>query len=323
MNKKENYKKQKRSLLFWFVFLLAVSVIATSVLTTMLMDKYYFDASGAIDISPNNPLAQQEPQEQQQETTDNADEEIQVNNENGIVNPTPTPRSPGFEASDAGGVWTTNTKVDIFKSGYTNKQGQLTVKSDDGDKVIAPGTSNSFVFKLANTGNVPLDFNLDIDAATTDGYELPVKVRLYRHDNTWLLGDSSTWMSVPQLNEAGDNATMGAGKYFYYTLEWEWPFESNDSYDTATGNLAVDKDISLTIVIHTSAEESSNLNGGAGISIPNTGDTTSVVIWGTVAVLSLIIVIIIIFILLLKRREEEEEENSATEDAQIEENKKD
>jgi tRNA threonylcarbamoyladenosine biosynthesis protein TsaE len=102
--------------------------------------------------------------------------------------------------------------VDIFKSSYANKKGQLTVDSHDGDKVIAPGTSNSFVFKLANTGNVPLDFTLDIDATTTDGRELPVKVRLHRYDNTWLLGDKDTWMFIPHLDQAGDKGTMGAGK---------------------------------------------------------------------------------------------------------------
>ena len=325
MNERERKKKQKRSLLFWFVFLLTVSVIATSILTTMLMDKYYFDASGAIDISPNNPLAQQEQQQETEAESEGSGEEIQVNTESGTVKPASTPKNPNFEASDAeSGVWTTNTKVDIFKSSYTNKQGQMTVKSDDGDKVIAPGTSNSFVFKLANTGNVPLDFNLDIDAKTTDGYELPIKVRLYRHDNTWLLGDDDTWMFIPQLDGAEDNATMAAGSYFYYTLEWEWPFESDDSYDTATGNIAVDEDISLTLVIHTSAEESNGPNGGMGIRIPDTGDTTSLVIWGTIAALSLIIVIILIFVILIKDKDDDEdEENSTLEDKQIEENKKD
>ena len=78
----EKDKKQKRSLLFWFVFLLMVSVIATSILTVMLMDKYYFDASGAIDISPNNPNAQQV----QQETENQANSDTQLNIDSGAEN---------------------------------------------------------------------------------------------------------------------------------------------------------------------------------------------------------------------------------------------
>ena len=80
----ERDKKQKRGLLFWFVFLLTVSVIATSILTVMLMDKYYFDASGAIDISPNNPNAQQV----QQETENQANSDTQLNTDSDAENST-------------------------------------------------------------------------------------------------------------------------------------------------------------------------------------------------------------------------------------------
>ena len=314
MSNTEKNEKQKRGLLFWFVFLLAVSVIATSILTTMLMDKYYFDASGAIDISPNNPTAQQQ---QSADGNGNSSTDGQLNTDgtqgSASSSTTTTTNSnsgakPGFEASDARGVWTTNTQVDIFKSSYANKKGQLTVDSHDGDKVIAPGTSNSFVFKLANTGNVPLDFTLDIDATTTDGRELPVKVRLHRYDNTWLLGDKDTWMFIPHLDQAGDKGTMGAGKYFYYTLEWEWPFESDNKYDTKLGNMAVNEDINFKINIKTSAETSTDLNANMGITIPDTGDTSSLVVWGTVAALSLVVIVgILIFMVLLKRRNNKDE----------------
>lgn len=325
MSEREKNKKRKRSLLFWFVFLLTVSVIATSILTVMLMDKYYFDASGAIDISSNNPNAQQV----QPETENQANSDTQLNTDSDAENSTSgqtststsqstselLPANPSFEASDAGGVWATVTKVDIFKSSYTNKHGQMTVKSDDGDKVIAPGTSNSFVFKLSNTGDVPLDFELDIDAyITPDGYRLPVKARLSRYDNKWLVGDKDTWVSTPVLDTAYDGGTMAAGKYFYYTLDWEWPFEEDDVYDTATGNLAVTDDISLTIVIKTRAEGNSTITG-SGISLPNTGDTSNIVIWGTVFAVSFVSMIIIVFFLLIERREKDDEENTALGDA--------
>ena len=50
---------------------------------------------------------------------------------------------PGFEVSDEQTVWTTNTQVEIFRSYYENGEHIITVKSDDGDKLIAPGTENS------------------------------------------------------------------------------------------------------------------------------------------------------------------------------------
>ena len=318
MDNKQKEEKRKRGLLFWFVFLLAVSVIATSILTVMLMNKYYFDASGAIDISPNNPNAQQQPTDDEQSDNDNGND--------GNIVPSATPRNPGFEASDYTQVWTTDTKVDIFRSTYFNKLGQMTVESIDSDKVIAPGTSNSFVFKISNTGNVPLDFAVDIDAyITPQGYELPVKARLHRYDNKWIVGDKDNWVFTPDFDKAYDSGTMGAGKYFYYTLDWEWPFESDYTYDTYLCNQAVGEDISLTIVIKTTAAESTDLNADMGITIPDTGDSSSLVLWGTVAAISLVACIgIIIFIILLKRDDddEDEEENSAIEETKVEENKK-
>lgn len=323
MNERERKKKQKRSLLFWFVFLLTVSVIATSILTTMLMDKYYFDASGAIDISPNNPLAQQEQQQETEAESEGSGEEIQVNTESGTVKPASTPKNPNFEASDAeSGVWTTNTKVDIFKSSYTNKQGQMTVKSDDGDKVIAPGTSNSFVFKLQNTGDVSLDYAVDIDTFTSDGYTLPVQARLSRYDGKWVMGDEKHWDSVDNLNEAFDTDTLAAGSYTYYTLDWRWKFDGNDEWDTMLGDVADYNDINLTIQINTSATETMDPRYAGGIKIPDTGDNASLVIWGTVAICSLVIIVgIIIFMILLKRRDDDEED-SAVEDTQSEKDKK-
>ena len=299
----EKKEKQKRGILFWFVFLLIVSVIATSLVTIKLMDKYYLDASGAIDISQNNPNAQQQPSDTEQQLNSGFEPK------------------PGFETSSAEGVWTTNTSVDIFKSSYTNSKGQVTVKSRYGDKVIAPGTSNTFVFKLANTGNVPLDFQMNIEAKTSRGYVLPIKTRVQRYDNKWVVGDSEEWVDTTELDKALDTGTLDAGKYVYYTLEWEWPFEGTSKYDVRFGDITVNDPLCLYIDINTYAETSKNFDEALGITIPNTGDNGSLVIWGTVAACSLIIIIAtIIFIILLKRREDEQE-TSVVEDTQIEKEK--
>ena len=318
-NKKE---KSKNKFLFLFVFLLAVSVIATSIITVRLMNKYYFDASGAIDISPNNQNAQQEQQSDGQLNTDvqNENDGTQSSGGNGStvggVEMQEEHKNADFTASSDGIVWTTNTKVDIFKSSYSNKHGQMTVKSDDGDKVVAPGTSNSFVFKLSNTGEVPLSYELDIDAyITPDGLKLPVKARLSRYDNRWLVGDKDSWVDTAALNDAEDSAVLGVRRYMYYTLDWEWPFEEDDKYDTKLGNMAVDEDLTLTIVIKTRATAAEGT--GQGITLPNTGDNSSIVVWGTVAVISLV-VMVVAFIFILFARNKNEEEDSSAEDSQNE-----
>lgn len=317
MNKKQN---SNRKYLFWFVFLLSVSVVATSILTTMLMNKYYFDASGAIDIGPQNPDAKQE----QPIDSDNAQTSDITTGDGSDIKPSATvkPFNPGFQSSSDGAVWTTNTMVDIFKSSYQNKQGQFSVKSEDGVKIIAPGTSNSFVFKLQNTGDVPLDYAVDIDTFTSDGYTLPVQARLSRYDGKWVLGDEKHWDSVDNLNEAFDTDTLAAGSYTYYTLDWRWKFDGNDEWDTMLGDVADYNDINLTIQINTSATETMDPRYAGGIKIPDTGDNASLVIWGTVAICSLVIIVGIIIFMILLKRWDDDKEDSAVEDTQSEKDKK-
>ncbi|WP_165247617.1 hypothetical protein [Adlercreutzia sp. ZJ141] len=59
-------------------------------------------------------------------------------------------------------VWSTETQVDLFRSSYNN-----TVASADGDKLIAPGTTNRYDFTLRNNAEVPL------------GYEVSLKVEAW------------------------------------------------------------------------------------------------------------------------------------------------
>ena len=57
-----------------------------------------------------------------------------------------------------------------------------------------------------------------------------------------------------ELNQVKDEASISVNRYAYYTLEWEWPYESgDDAYDTFLGNMAVNEDLTLTIVIRTVA----------------------------------------------------------------------
>ena len=334
MDKKQ---RKKHSLLFWFVFLLTVSVIATSILTIMLMDKYYFDAADAIDIGlqqeqtyPNQPSDA----DGQLNTGDGPQQSADA--QSGHTGGTKTKveqvatvveKKFGFRTSDAQGTWVTDTTVDIFKSSYTNANGDIIAQSHNGDKIIAPGTSNDFTFKISNTGEIPLDFVVDIGTIVTEGHEVPLNIRLQRYDGKWIIGDEDTWVKASEQESVQDTGTISEGRYFYYTLEWQWPFdvdEIHDLQDMQLAEVSVDSDIEMIMEIVTLAKISSTYQEEviySGITIPNTGDTGSIVIWGTVAVCSLVITLAsLVFIILVRRREEEEEEeneNSVVEDTQI------
>lgn len=215
----------------------------------------------------------------------------------GSTQPEPAKKT-GFETSGGNRVWTTNTEIEIFRVFYENGEQEITVRSDnDEDKLLAPGTDNAYTFKLQNTGNVALDYVVTIDAYFSPDYiRMPINCRLSRYDGTWIAGDLENYVDVPTLDTVEDQATLGAGKYTYYTLDWNWPFESgDDELDTLFGNLAVDHNLTLTIRITTTATESANPNAGGGISHPKTGDDSTLALWIALAVGSLFIILILIF----------------------------
>lgn len=175
------------------------------------------------------------------------------------------------------------SEEEIFKFSY-DETGEITVIGAGGndDKLIAPGTSNIYQFTLANTGDVALDYNLTMEAYVTGtDLRLPVNARVWDYTNKYILGSADSMVDVMELNTVNENAELAAGRYAVYNLEWEWPFEwGDDEYDTMLGNLAVDEDLVLHIVIRTVAEYDEDPdNPGAGlIKPPNTGDDSQLVL---------------------------------------------
>ena len=184
-----------------------------------------------------------------------------------------SPADPGFQVFDENTVWEGQTDVEIFRITYENGQAQVTVQSGNGDKLLAPGTENSYTFTLQNTGNVDLDYTLQVEAYFSHGdLPIPVVARLVDYDDHYLVGSENGYAPVLELNSVDIQNSLTAGYIAPYTLQWQWPFEGDDVYDTLLGNTAVDEDITLTIIIRTTAEY-----GGQG-GIPDTGDNTQLLV---------------------------------------------
>jgi len=213
---------------------------------------------------------------------------------------------PGFEASDGKQVWEQDTQVDIFRISYSEDGSEeITIKSNNGDKLIAPGSENSYTFKLKNTGDIAMDYELTVEAyVTPEEIYIPVEARIIRNDQTWVTGSGADYESISELDGTKDKYTLGAGRYSLYTLDWTWPFETgNDEWDTFLGNEAVKQDITLTIKIHTAATVSDDPNASGGM-LPQTGDAANTTMYIMLMAGSLLI----LFLLLFKREKEEEGE---------------
>ena len=202
---------------------------------------------------------------------------------------------PGFAVTDDEQTWSTNTQIDIFKVTYENGDGEITVRSDNGDKVFAPGTDNSYTFKLINTGDVTLEYGLEVRAYfTPDNIDLPIDARLNRYDGKWLSPEAGAFVDVLLLDGLTDTDRLGAGKYTYYTIDWRWLFESgHDDIDTMLGNMAVDQDLALTIEINTIAVATEE--PGGGITVPDTGDNTNTILWLCLCFGSALLIVLIVY----------------------------
>ena len=299
------------------VLILFVCVAATTIAFMSRLDSFLLDDEGAIsliteDTSETDDSSDGTDATQSQDSAATQDSETEQDSTSstdtpGTDEPDPststTPevtqpsKNPGFEAGDDKTVWGTNTQVEIFSVSYVNGEQIITVKSDNGDKVIAPGTENSYTFKLKNTGNVALDYTVEIDAYFTPAdITIPITGRLNRYDGKWVVGGKDEYANVPVLDTATDSATLGAGKYTYYTLDWLWPFESgDDELDTLLGNLATEQELTFTIVIKTTATESSNPYDDSGITPPQTGDNSNLTLWIVLAVSSFMMMLFLIF----------------------------
>lgn len=213
--------------------------------------------------------------------------------------PTMAQASGGF--ADENTVWVGETQVEIFRLSYDNERGETTVSSQNGDKLLAPGTSNTYQFELRNTGDFALDYTMTMEAffSSETHHTIPVSVTLKDYQNTYLVGSADGGEDVLKLNEVHASGSVSAGNRYPYTLTWEWPFEGNDVYDTLLGNLAEDEDITLTIRIHTIAE------GGSEGGIPDTGDNSQIMLPVMVMLVSLAGILLL---LLLPRRKKQEGE---------------
>ena len=212
--------------------------------------------------------------------------------------------APGFEVRDPNTVWSGETDVEIFSIRYDNESGETTVRSQDGTKVLAPGTSSTYEFALENTGNVALDYTLEMEAWFSDAeYPIPVVASVVGHEGEYLLGSAEEMVDVLRLEEVRQSGTVAAGNIMPFSLNWEWPFELDDEYDTMLGNMAVEEDLTLTVVIRTTASYSEDPDEPGGIP-PQTGDTAQIELYAIMMVASLAGVLLI---LLLRNKEKKHE----------------
>ena len=125
---------------------------------------------------------------------------------------------------------------------------------------------------------MPVQYTLSMEAwfgkdkNDKDAMVIPVQARVVDYRGNYLAGSADAMEDVLKLNNVSQQATLARSYVAPYTLEWEWPFEVDDVYDTMLGNLAVDEEISLTIKINVVSSYTPASSEG----LPKTGDTSGI-----------------------------------------------
>ena len=229
----------------------------------------------------------------------------------------------GLKVEDNAQVWTTDTEIELFKISYKNNKGEVTVKSANKDKVIAPGTDGSYTFDLRNTSKQSADYKVWVETTITSNITgMPLQTRM-SGANGWLLGSKNQWEDASKLDGITTTETLDAGKTAQYKIYWQWPFEQGkDEEDTNLGNLSVNQEFTYNVVIHTlttATTDENNHNKHPNTEIKptkkpvniieaiKTGDTAQIMKWAMILGLSAMIILIL---LLWKRKKQKEEEQA-------------
>ena len=190
------------------------------------------------------------------------------------------PKNPSVSVGDEEGSWQNSTKVSIFSSSYENGENNMTVLSQNGDNIIAPGTVSVYRFCMYNQGNMAVEydlgftFQLTIDDKAANAQSFPLQIRMTRTDGKYVLGGADEWLSLAAGKLGEYKGVVGASSYEEFTLELMWAFEGNDELDTALGNTSINLPVDLSFNIDSYAVEAedSTLKGGVYVSQDSLGE---------------------------------------------------
>lgn len=195
-----------------------------------------------------------------------------------------------------------NSRIDIFKIEYENGDGFVTVRGAKSRKLVAPGTENVAFIYYANADTTAIDYTMEPSASFHDEeLHIPIQVRLIAPDGNYIIGSSTSWEPVENLNSipAAVN-TIGKGKEVVYTLEWRWDFRSDNpediAYDTLLGDAAAaGHDVGLEISFTTVATANTEVDANGGfISSGMLGNVLYGILWILLLIaLALVIVAIV------------------------------
>lgn len=172
-------------------------------------------------------------------------------------------------------------KLSVFDAVYQN------VSSDDGSKVVAPGTENTSIIRLKNDANYAVEYTAVMYLIRTSDTQ-PVHVSMSAggaaQTDSYILPDGISEARVLQAV----TGTVDGGKLQDLDINWFWSYdidEAQNAADTTLGNLAAEeKAEELTVGVYIVVEDdgipladqdATNKPNNGSVNKPNTDSTNS------------------------------------------------
>jgi len=165
-----------------------------------------------------------------------------------------------------------DTEFELFSVNYVNESGDILVAGADGEKVIAPGTSVEYMFRLRNTEKIALDYRLSPNFAWTSEHRFPIVFRMIGADGYYAIGDAKSWETVDDIGKRTEFGTLKTGETAEFIFIWKWDYEGDDLLDTELGNLAMTENIGVSVGFTLEAEANTEIENNGGIQGSGVGD---------------------------------------------------
>ena len=140
-----------------------------------------------------------------------------------------------------------------FKTEYSSANNSITVKSSNGDKIVAPGTADEGGLAFSIKGKPEVATQIDISLTANkdiflkmkkdgeDFYYRPIQFTLTRNGNVMAQGDLATIVQAFNSYSASARSEANTSLSNSFRLTWKWDYSESpviDSWDTRLGDLA-------------------------------------------------------------------------------------